>query len=326
MPMVNFICPDGESIRIESCLEKCRMTGRCVTLPTLMLMAKRRLWKGKISTTQAIKGTRLAYLEIMEDYGEKPVDRAFALLGTFHHLKMQNVQVPETLTEEWMEDELGTGMFDTYDASTKTLYDYKTAGSYKVNRALGKKKVTVDVPTGEVYKSGKREGEPKTKKESTWSMGTPDRFEWEMQLSRYAYMLEDAGFPVNEIVVQVTVRDFTRMTGKMYGLDRQIYLIRMDKLPKDFVEAYYAKKSKDLLFFLDKEIQPPPCSPSERWLDEGAYDNNTVNTLPGTRCSGFCPVWTFCDLGIRGHQEVANDEREPKGAVPDTGGDASGQV
>lgn len=303
MPLVNFICPDGVEIPISECHKECRMDRRCVTLPTLLLMGKTREWKGIVSTTQMLNGTRYEFLRIQKDYGEKPVDRAFALLGTFHHLRMQNVQVPEALTEEWMEDELGSGMFDTYDAATKTLYDYKTAGGYKVNRVLGKKKITVDVPTGEVYKTGARAGEPRTRKESTWSMTTPDTFEWSMQLSRYAMLLEDVGFPVNEIIVQVTVRDFNAQTARQYGLDRQIYLIPLEKYPREIVETYYTEKRDALLSHLASNIMPPPCSPRERWLDEGTYNEETVLTEPGRRCGGYCPVWKHCGLGVKAHQE-----------------------
>jgi hypothetical protein len=303
MPMVNYICPDGVSIKIEDCLGKCRLDGRCVTLPTLQLMSRRRPWKGKLSTTQALNGVRYIYLTLTKDYGEKPVDRAFALLGTFHHLRMQNVSIPESLTEEWLGDELGTGMFDFYDPTTRTMYDYKTCGGYKINRVLGKKKVTVDEPTGEVYKTGKRAGEPKTRKASTWHLGTPDDFDWRMQLSRYAVLLEDAGFKVDEIVVQATVRDYNAMTARMYALDRQIYLISMEKFPKDIVIEFYRRRHLDIAHALESNSMPPPCNARERWLDEDAEDPEA----PGRRCQSFCPVWEYCDLGIKGHEQVQEE-------------------
>lgn len=304
MPRTDFICPDGGRITTEGCLISCRMDRRCVTLPTLMLMAKTRKWTGILSTTEALNGTRLTYLKATVDYAETPTSLAFALLGTFHHLKAQNINVPENLVEEWVEDELGSGMFDAYDSVNQILYDYKTAGCYKVNRVLGKVKTVTEIPLDEVFKSGPRKGQVKTKKEIKWGLGEPDDFEWRMQLSRYAMLLEKAGFPVKEIIVQVTVRDYNRQNARQYGLNRQIYVIPLERIPVDKVEEYYIRKTTALKEAFEKEELPPPCSPRERWLDEG--DGN----LPGIRCQAYCPVWDHCDLGITAHEQLAKEEND----------------
>jgi len=304
MPLTHFICPDKAEIAIKDCLASCRMGGRCVSKPTLILMSRQRAWKGKISATQALNGTRLEYLKIKYDYAEAPVSRAFALLGTIHHAKLEGMEVPEALMEERLEDEIGHGTFDYYDPAEKALYDYKTAGSYKINRVLGKKKITIDVETGEIYKTGARKGEPKTRKEHTWSMVEPDTFDWQMQCSRYAWMLIDMGFPVEKIYVQATVRDFTKQTARQYGLDRQIYIIQLDVLPKDVVENFYRTRQAELAGYLSLGVIPPPCEPKERWAD----DDITDNTTPGRRCIGFCPVWSHCDLGIRAHEQPEDEE------------------
>jgi len=286
MPWTEFECPDGEKILIEKCLVSCRMGGRCVAKPTLMLMSRRRPWKGKISATQGLNGTRMEYLKITQPHSERPTDRAFALLGTFHHLKMQSVAVPESLTEEWMEDEAGTGMFDCYDAEEKALYDFKTCGCFKINRALGKVKQEEIDPTAEPYKSGPRKGQPRTR--TVWSMGEPDIFEWQMQLSRYAWMIRDAGFEVERAFVQATARDFNAQNSRQYGLDRQIYIIPIDILSRDIVFAYYTEKQVALWSTLADNKIPPPCSDRETW--------------EGRRCQRYCPVWAYCDVGIAAHQ------------------------
>ena len=290
-PWIDFICPDSESIKIEDCIAECRMSARCVSKPTLMLMSRRRMWKGKVSATQALNGTRYEYLRMMHDYGEKPVDRAFALLGTMHHLQHQKIDIPGTLAEEWMSDDIGTGMFDYYDAEEKTLWEYKTAGAYKVNRCLGKIRIDEPVP-GEFYKSGKRKGEQKTK--IVWSMGDPDTFDWRMQLSRYSWMLIDAGFPVEKIMVQVTVRDFGAIVARQYGLDRQIYLIPLELFPQDYVVDYYRTKQDALIHALETNEMPPPCNEHERW--------------GGKRCERFCPIWEHCDVGIAAHRQMDEEE------------------
>jgi hypothetical protein len=299
MPWTQFECPDGEKILIEKCLAACRMGGRCVSKPTLMMMSRRREWKGKISATQSLNGTRMEYLKITQPFSERPTDRAFALLGTFHHIKMQGVVVPEALTEEWMEDEAGTGMFDCYDAEEKALWDYKTCGCFKINRALGKVKQEEVIPAGDteagVYKSGPRKGQPRTR--AVWSMGEPDIFEWQMQLSRYAWLIRDAGFEVEQAFVQATARDFNMQNAKQYGLDRQIYIIPVEILPREVVLPYYIEKQNALIRAIAGMQMPPPCSPRETW--------------EGRRCSGFCPVWSYCDIGIAAHQTAETAKEEP---------------
>jgi hypothetical protein len=299
MPFVNYICPDGVEIKIEDCIEKCRMVGRCVSLPTLMLMAQRRPWKGVLSTTQALNGTRYEYLRITKDYAEKPVDRAFALLGTLHHLKHQNVDVPDALVEEKLSDELGTGIPDLL--INGELWDYKTAAAYKVRRWLGKKREEEVIPPGEkghgVYTKGKNKGEPRTR--PFWSMTEPDIFDLQMQVSRYAMLWRSLGptFKVDKAFVQVTVRDFSKtMTPRMHGLDRAIYVIPIPLLDEETVSHFYMTKATALMEALDGGVMPPPCSPHEAW--------------DGKRCAAYCPVWMHCDEGQRWHDAPAPEEEE----------------
>lgn len=290
MPWTKFICPDKAEIQMEDCIKKCRMKeGRCVALPTLIMFQRgRRKWKGVISTTQGLNGTRLEFLRIKEDFAEAPADRAFALLGTFHHMRYQKLNLPDGLSEEWMEDSEGSGMFDYYDAETQELYDFKTTGAYRINRWLGKFKREVE--TGEVYKYGEKRGQPKTRQE--WYLGEPDRFDITMQLSRYSWMLMDAGFPVKKAYVQATVRDFNAMSARIYALDRAIYLIDVPLFDRETVVQFYRGKQAELLNALEKNEMPPVCTEQERWEDK--------------RCAKYCPVWYYCDHGQKVRRELAN--------------------
>lgn len=296
-----YTCPDGVEIQIEDCLAKCRMKcGRCVALPTLVMFAKgRREWKKKISTTQALNGTRMEFLKITKPFSEAPCSRAFALLGTFHHLRYQKLELPNALQEQWMEDAEGTGMFDYYDAETFEMYDFKTAGAYKVNRLLGKFSEEEEIP-GEFFKSGPKRGLPKTRK--VWALREPDNFEFRMQGSRYAWMLRDAGFRVDRYYVQVTVRDFNKMAARSYGLDRQIYLIEIPVFDRETVVAYYQAKQKALIEALEKNEIPPKCNDQETW------DNR--------RCAEYCSVWSHCDHGRQIRAEL----------IPNSEGEVDGQV
>ena len=113
MPLRYLNCPDGVRRHINVCLDKCpRPEGRCLSLPTLISVSRQREWTGKPSTTQLINGTRLAYLQIVHDYAVDPFDRAFALLGTRHHMRLEKVaQTLNALSEEKMDGD-DTGILD----------------------------------------------------------------------------------------------------------------------------------------------------------------------------------------------------------------------
>ena len=85
------------------------------------------------------------------------------------------------------EDDISTGQFDFYDPVTGYLFDDKTWGSYKVMKALGL--YQVEVKTGEIYKTGAKKGQAKTRKE--WREGgEPDLFNEELQLNDYRIKLK----------------------------------------------------------------------------------------------------------------------------------------
>jgi hypothetical protein len=309
MPRTHYICPDGVEILMTECLEKCRLGGRCASRPTLMLMARQRTPAKKLSATEALNGTRLTYLKRTQDYAESPMNLAFALLGTFHHLSHGGIDPIEGFVEVRLDDDEGGGTPDFYDAHEKALWDYKTTGAYKINKALGKKKFERDEPTGEIYKTGEKKGQPKTKKIVEWGLGEPDMFDWQMQLSRYANLYRRHGFEVDKAYIQATVRDFTAQTERQYGLDRQIYIIPVPLFQDDAVELYYHAANAAIEHALAMKELPPPCSPRERWLDEGDPEDRTT---PGRRCAKYCPVWSFCELGINAHQPAlpVNGEKE----------------
>ena len=302
MPRTNFICPDGEEIGMAACIASCRMAGRCVSKPTLMIMSHQRTPALKLTATEALNGTRLTYLKRTQNYGESPMNLAFALLGTFHHLQHENVDPVDGFVEVRLDDSEGGGTPDYYDGTEKALWDYKTTGAFKVNRALGKKKFEHEEPTGEQYKSGPKKGQEKRRKIVEWGMGEPDMWNWQMQLSRYAQLYRGAGFAVEKAFIQATVRDFTAQTSRQYGLDRQIYVIPVSLFDDATVEAFYRMKNKALENAMYMLNIPEPCYPKERWLDKGHPNDSTT---PGRRCGRYCPVWSFCELGINAHQAAA---------------------
>lgn len=297
MPLTSFVCPDGETVACTECLSKCRMSSRCATVPTLRQIGSNREWKGIPSVTQLLKGTREAYLEIKHDYSASPDSFAFAFLGTRAHGKLDHDEANHLLEERLTSDEI-SGQFDLWDAETKTLYDYKTSGSYKVAKALGVVKVTTEVETGEVYKTGAKKGLPKTRKEYAFEKGEPDMADWIKQLNFYRLLLQGTGFLVDRMAIQAIVRDGGTFTAKSRGIDRNIYVIDVPRLPDAEVNEYFNAKRDALLFCLGAGVMPEACTEEERW--------------DGKKCLDYCHVWHLCDVGIAAHQALLpateNDE------------------
>lgn len=291
MPMTRFICPDGQETTIKACFESCRMGSRCATLPTLQEIGKTREWKGVPSTTQLLKGTREAYLEIITEFAASPDSFAFALVGSKAHAKLERGDAAGHLLEERLTEDEISGQFDLYDGETKTLFDYKTSGSYKVAKALGLEKIATEIETGEVYKTGERKGQQKTRKEYRFEKGEPDMADWIMQLNHYRLLLEGAGFPVGRMVIQCVTRDGGTFTAKSRGIDRNIYLIDVPRLPDDEVRSYFESKRDSLLFCLEVREIPAPCTIDENWQ--------------GRKCADYCHVWKDCELGRQAHATVA---------------------
>jgi len=227
-----FICPDGKRVSHRQCLEGCRQ--RCLTLPTLASLAQVREWNGIPSTTQCLNGTRMEYLKITSDYYVKPKERAFALLGTRHHFRLEAItRKLNVLSEEKLQGEV-SGVIDLLEPDHAPdcyiLADYKTSGSYKVARAL-----------------------------------RGDMSDWELQLNNYRIMVEDLGFPVSRMLVQCTVRDGGTFMARKNGLTENIYLIPVKRLDDAQVKDYFYRKSQMLIKAVENGEMPPPCNGEESW-------------------------------------------------------------
>ena len=264
------------------------MGERCCTLPTLKVMAQQREWKGKPSTTQCLKGTLEAFLLLTVDYFIDPQKAAFRLLGSNHHKLLENTDLP-ILDEQVFdgEDAEVSGIVDLWDDGTLT--DYKTWGSFKVGRALGLYKE--DVPTGEIYKSGARKGQAKTRKETRQSPDKVDMDDAVYQLNRYRIFYEKAGFKVNKLQIQATVRDGGIRAATSTGVDRNIYIIPVPILSDEKILTYFKRKSEALLRCMkEKKAKPIDyCTKEERW--------------DGRKCDKYCDVNFKCPVWLKTQKE-----------------------
>ena len=228
MTATAFICPQGDKVKITDCLKSCVKKQRCMFLPTLRAIAQSLERNIKEPTvTELLCGIRETYLKKTTDYAVDPMQQLYALHGSAVHTINEGFTEGNMLSEERLADEVTSGKFDLYgqiiDLSDKTLGDYKITSSYKLMRALGYYKV--DVPTGEVYKTGLRKGQPKTRKE--WRTdGVRHILDWAIQVNYYRILLEQRGFKVESMKIQAFCRDFSLRIAEERNIRRQVYIIK----------------------------------------------------------------------------------------------------
>ncbi len=261
MPLKYFNCAVGK-IEIKDCLEHCpRPEGRCLSLPTLHTLGTGREWKGTPSTTQCLNPTRLEYLQIKHDFAIDPFNQAFALLGTRHHGRLEDVakKIEGLEAELKLKGEV-SGILDLLEpingGDNYRLIDYKSFGSYAVAKHLG------------------------LKENSEY-----DRYKLALQINNYRLMAQDLGFNITELKVQITVRDGNTQSSRMNKVDKNIYLLPIEILPDIEVKEYFLTKAYKLCQAVEKDEMPELCDYQERW--------------GGRRCSGYCDVFMYCPEGAK---------------------------
>lgn len=256
MPLTHFKCAAGK-VAVADCLNKCPAGSRCLSLPTLTEVGKVRNLD-KFSVTQLINPTRIEYLKLTQNYAVDPKDRAFLLLGTRHHQKLDVVaQKLNMISESRMVSGEVTGQADLLEpidgTDTYRLIDYKSWGGFAVRKALGTE------------------------------LKDPDVHDTALQLNHYRLMFEEVGFKIVELFVQVTVRDYSAQTSKQYNLTEKMFLIPMPFMPDNEVRDYFTDKSERLCYALKDGVMPEMCDYDSRW--------------GGRRCRFYCEVAEFCPEG-----------------------------
>lgn len=284
MGAIGFICPDNEVITFKRCLKKCRMSERCMSKATLKAMSDQRPDERPPSTTELLSGTCEAYLKRTEQYYIDPQDRAFAIMGTIHHLNLENQEVgEEILKEEKLKGLDITGILDYYDTESKTLIDYKNTGSYKASKVLGLRFKMISDPTGARYvKSGKwgRAGTLKKVKSFYEDESTSDFGDWLFQVNMYRYLLEIKGYEVKAMKLQMNVRDANTITAFSRGVKKNIYFVDIPFVDNEIILPYFTEKRDRLVEHLASRTIPEKCNEEETWN--------------GKKCEKYCEVRTLC--------------------------------
>ena len=274
MPATKFICSDGVEIPILKCLNKCRQKERCMFLPTLRAIAKS-LDRGikEPTVTELIAGVRETYLKKTTDYTVDPQGVLYALQGQAVHTLHENCTEGAILSEVRLKDAVTSGKFDMYgellDETDGTLGDLKVTSSFKLMKALGIYKV--DVPTGEVFKTGAKKGEPKMRKELRYD-GVRHVMDWAIQLNYYRMLLEQAGFIVKRMVIEALCRDNSLRIASERGINQAVYLIPINRISDRWLTRYFAAKAQRLQEAMETKKLPPVCSARERWHNRKCLD------------------------------------------------------
>lgn len=283
MPATKFICPNSKSIAISECLSFCPFGSRCMAKPTLNAVADSVKDRGlkSFSVTELINGTREMYLKKTCEYHINPQDQIFAMHGSAVHSISENKSGNNILTEIRLSDDITNGQIDAYGDvlgdGKKILLDYKVTSSYKAMQALGFYKV--DVPTGEVYKTGAKKGQPKYTKE--WRTGGLRHIlEWAIQVNYYRVLLEKHNFHVDDMYIQIYVRDYSLRMASERNITKPIYLIKINKISDVWLDRYFKAKRDRLTYAITNELLPNFCSNKETWS--------------GKKCEQYCNVYDEC--------------------------------
>lgn len=269
MPVTEFICPNGNNVSINKCLMSCKK--RCMFLPTLRAIAKSLHRNIKEATvTELIAGVRETYLKKMTDYAVDPMTTLYALQGQAVHALHEGYTDGDSsmLSEIRLKDEITSGKFDLYgkilDDREGILGDLKVTSSYKLMKALGiyKKRIA----TGGVYKTGAKKGLPKYKNELCYD-GVHYVLDWAIQLNYYRLLLEKEGFIVKKMYIQALCRDSNLKIAAERGIDKNLYLIPINKISDRWLKRYFVCKSSRLRDSMTRKTLPPICSARERWHD-----------------------------------------------------------
>jgi len=170
-----------------------------------------------------------------------------------------------------------------YDKETKTLLDYKNTGSYKCAKLLGMTYKLIPDPSGAKYKmSGKwgKKGSPKMIKQWYRDEGLADYGDWGWQVNWYRYLLNKAGYDVDNMYIQVTLRDGGLAVSRDRGLYKHIYLIEIPKYDDEVLENKFLSARDELVKALETGNLPQQCSKEQTW--------------DGRKCQSYCDVRHLC--------------------------------
>lgn len=236
-----------------------------------------------------MNGTREEYLKITKKYPIDPQDSIFAIFGTGCHAFLEGfLENDKMVAEKRLTDPTGTytGQFDCYDGKRHILYDVKTYGSFKTAHLMGLVKHKDPI----IGRDGKQEkwknGRKKVK--TYYTVGHKSNFDVAVQLNAYRIMVENLGYPVDDMQVEVFTRDAGTFSARDRGITTNMQLVKINRIGDKWVQRFFITKAKRLKEAVRDKKLPPPCTYRETW--------------GGRKCQDYCNVWMYCDKGKEAHK------------------------
>lgn len=202
------------------------------------------------SVTELLKPLQAIYLAYTNDYEIDALNNTAALLGTgFHSLmEAQKLINPDDyiIEERFFKSICGmviSGQMDMLHKPTKTIWDYKTSGMYKISKALKSHDLKVDAK------------------------------EWTIQTNCYNYL---GDLNCEHIKVLAIVKDFKN--NNTYGIPKPAVVIDVPVLKVATIKKWMEVKVGQIQKVLDTG-QYPECTNNQMWNGIRCKDWCDVNML-----------------------------------------------
>lgn len=278
---VGFICPDGQTVTFDECinggsLAGCRFGDRCYSLHLLRHIAEETALPDPLPGTDCVhrvsdllKPTRQQWLIETTAWYEPPRKRFRAHLGTGLHLLLAQYGVEGDVIEVRRAHVLGkhtiTGQPDALVVSENTLIDFKLRSSWKVKQMVGEVK---------------RVGHLSVPLRANGEVGPSIVRDEVLQMNIYRYFLQQDGYDVDEMMLIVAAGDYNSRSA--FG--EPIFHFRVAKLPRDFLLRFFIERADRLDEAYERDWADI-CPEEEQWIRNGHR----------VRCNEWCPVRRACD-------------------------------
>jgi len=280
MPATEFICLDGGRIPIKQCLKDrgCRASQRCASRSYLNIVAGVRKYRG-VSPSMAANSAREIYLKATTDYAININSSVWPVFGTILHAELEKYPIEKALTEVKLKGDWIRGTADLVEPDeTKKghhiLIDHKFFGSFHVQKILGISVNKVRIPAldsngNEVYyKSGAKTGQLKTKyfneKTIDRALAREELKGVTLQQNCYRMLLEENGYKISRMQLQVFVRDGGSFSAKNNGVDDNIMMIDINRMENEEVKCFY-KELENKIDMAFKTGYTERCTSEQSW-------------------------------------------------------------
>ncbi len=256
-------------------------------------------WDGMVHPTDIVTCVRQRALKMTEEY-YVPMDKTMdSMVGTSMHRffvtdnELHNVKV---------RNDILSGEMDLLEIDGEPpylhIYDFKVVKSFPVKKALGIYKEDVPVLDSDgnqvYYKTGKKAGQVKTRKEVRQDFSQRDVRPYTRQLNLYKMIFNDMkkaralredlqDLEVKELTVMQILKEAGQIAAEN-GIQHSSYYVPIPIVDDQLVKEFAIPRVESLKDFMENGGDLPgiPEDPEDVWQ--------------GRMCSGFCPVAEYCKI------------------------------